>query len=150
MKLSLGKHLAALAALVLLLVQPAAAQVPDPFARDLARQLARAETMPGQHGYQRVAGPFAGGLPERLNRRFQLTLRAGQDYELIGVCDGRCRDIDMRIYDANDKVLGADTLSGDVPMLRVHPIFTGLYTVEVTMNQCAADECFFAYNVYAR
>jgi len=146
----INKSLAAFAALALLSGAPAAAQVPDPFARELAHQLAQAETMVGQSGYERVAGPFAGGLPSRADRRFQLTLRAGQDYELIGVCDGRCRDIDMRIFDEKEFVVGADTLADDIPIIHIHPAITGLYSVQVVMNQCAAPTCFFAFNVYAR
>ena len=146
----LAPKLALLAGLIMLLGQPAAAQVPDPFARQLAQQLARSETILGERGYQRVAGPFAGGMPARLNRRFQLTLRAGQSYEIIGVCDARCRNLDMRVFDANDALVGEDVLTDDVPVVNIRPRFTGLYTVEVTMPQCAASPCFFAFNVYAR
>jgi hypothetical protein len=72
------KAAAGLAALALL-TGPAAAQVPDPFARELAQRLTRAEMVLTENGYARAAGPFAGGLPERRARRFTVMLRAGQD-----------------------------------------------------------------------
>ena len=139
-----------LAALVLVVAEPAGAQVPDPFAHDLARGLAQAETELGEHGFSRVAGPFAGGLPARLTRRVQLTLRAGQQYEVIGVCDVRCRDLNLRLFDANDRLVSEDVLTNNVPVLDVRPSSTGLYSIEVEMAQCAGDPCYFAFNVYAR
>lgn len=146
-----GKILAAVAAVALFGAFPAAqAQVPDPYGRELARQLAQAEALLGQRGYHRVAGPFAGGLDTRLNRRFQLNLRAGQEYRVIGVCDSRCSDIDMRIYDSADNVVAQDLLDDDVPIMELRPRVTGLYTIEVVMWQCTARPCFFAFNVYAR
>jgi hypothetical protein len=141
---------AALGALMLLGAEPAAAQVPDPWAHDLARGLADAEQMVGERHYSRVAGPFAGGLPARLTRRVQLTMRAGQQYEIIGVCDARCGDLNLRMYDANDRLITEDVLTNNVPILDVSPPLTGLYTIEVEMARCAGDPCYYAFNVYAR
>lgn len=150
MRFEFARRLAAAAALVLLSGAPASAQVPDPFARELARQLAQADALLGQHGYSRVAGPFAGGLQQRATRRIPLTLRAGQDYSIAGFCDTHCRDIDLRVYDENNQLLGEDALTDDVPMVNVQPKFTGSYSVEVVMYQCNASPCYYAFNVYAR
>ena len=144
------KALAALLALTALSAEPAAAQVPDPWARVLAHDLAQAETALGEQGFSRIAGPFAGGLPARLDRRVQLTLRAGQQYEIIGVCDTRCGNLDLALYDANDVLISQDVLTNNVPVLDMRPAITGLYTVDVTMEQCRGDPCYYAFNVYAR
>jgi hypothetical protein len=128
----------------------AAAQVPDPFSRQLAQQLARAEEFLGQRGYSRAAGPFAGALGAGESRRFQVTLRAGQDYQIVGVCDDRCGDLDMRLYDPNLQVLRADTLDDRIPLLDARVRATGVHFVEVSMYQCTDAPCYFAFNVYAR
>jgi hypothetical protein len=146
---SIGKRIAAAFAMLAILGAPAAAQVPSPFARELARQLAQGEQVLAQHGYSRAAGPFAGGLGQRLQRRFPVTLRAGQDYRVLGVCDSRCSDLDLRLLDPNDVVLTEDAMRDDVPILQVRPRMTGVHTIEVTMYQCTASPCYFAFNVYA-
>jgi len=141
--------MAAIAALALLAV-PAAAQVPDPFARELAQKLARAQTVVSDMGYQRAAGPFAGGLGANRAARFQVMLRAGMDYRIVGVCDSRCADLDMRLYDANEQRVAEDVLEDAVPVIHIQPAFTGQHTIEVAMIRCSSDPCWFAFNVYSR
>jgi hypothetical protein len=150
MRLWVKRTAAALAALVLAAAGAAAAQVPDPFARDLAQKLAGAEQLVGAEGYARAAGPFAGGLRQSERRAFTVMLRAGQDYRVIGVCNESCGDLDLRMYDAAGQIVTADTLADDVPILRVTPRATGNYAIEADMAQCAARTCWFAFNVYAR
>lgn len=141
---------AVLTAIALLIAAPAAAQVPDPWAHDLARGLADAEQNVGERHYTRIAGPFAGALPARLTRRVRLTMRAGQQYEIIGVCDARCGDLNLRMFDGADRLITEDVLTNNVPVLDVSPPLTGLYTIEVEMARCAGDPCYYAFNVYGR
>lgn len=137
--------LVATAAFTALLGAPAAAQVPDPYARDLAGQLARAEQGLRQGGYSRAAGPFAAGLGQRERRRFTLTLRAGQDYRIVGVCDVNCGDVELRLLDPNDV-----QIARDIGALQVRPGFTGAYVVDVGLLGCAEARCWNAVNVYSR
>ncbi|HVK81754.1 MAG TPA: hypothetical protein VM915_14195 [Verrucomicrobiae bacterium] len=149
MGFSIKSTLGTLAAL-LLLASTASAQVPDPHARELAQQLAQAETILADQGYGRAAGPFAGGLNQRDSRRYNVTLRAGQVYQIVGVCDTRCRDIDLRVYDPNNAVIAQDLLDDRVPVVRVRPRATGQYAIELSMFACGAQPCWYAVNVYAR
>ncbi len=142
--------LAAIAALTLLAAPVASAQVPDPYARELAQKLTQAQTVLAETGYARGAGPFAGGLGQGGSYRFNVTLRAGQDYRIVGVCDERCRDLDMRLFDPNGQLLAQDVLEDSVPVIHVIPGFTGQHTVEVTMPRCGGPQCWFAATVYAR
>ena len=143
------KALGAVCALALL-AAPASAQVPDQYARELAQQLAQAENVLGQEGYGRAAGPFAGGLNQRSSREYNVTLRAGQDYRIVGVCDSRCRDIDLRVFDQNNLVIAQDLLDDRVPVVQVRPRATGQYAIELSMFACGAQPCWYAVNVYAR
>ena len=146
-----GTFRAVCAALALaFFAQPAAAQVPEPFARQLARQLAEADQVVGNDNYQRAAGPFAGGVAEGERRSFNVTLRAGQDYRVVGVCDDQCGDLDLRGLDPNGETLDADLLHNAMPALSLEPELTGQHTIEVAMAQCGAPRCWFAFNVYAR
>ncbi len=100
----------------------------------------------------RAAGPFSGGLAPQQSRRYTLTLRAGQDYRVIAVCDSRCGDIDLRLYDARGNQVAQDTLNDNVPTLAIRPLATGPHVIEIDMYQCTAapDPCWYALNVYTR
>lgn len=140
---------AALAAFVVL-AGVASAQVPDPFARQLAAHLSRIDQIVARQNYARAAGPFAGGLNQRQSQRFTVTLRAGQDYRIVGVCDARCTDLNMRLIDPQNFVLDEDALNDAVPVLSVRPNVTGQHTIEASMARCADAPCYFAFNVYTR
>lgn len=143
------KAAAGLAALAFL-TGTAAAQVPDPFARELAQRLARAETVLTDSGYARAAGPFSGGLTEHRTRRFTVMLRAGQDYRIVGVCDHRCGNLDLRLFAANNQLVAQDVMSDAVPVIHVRPLTTGNYAIEAVMTHCNQSPCWFAFNVYSR
>jgi hypothetical protein len=145
----LKRALATLAALALL-AGPAAAQVPDPFARELAQKLSRGEELLRANGYQRAAGPFAGGLNAGRGARHTIMLRAGQDYRILGVCDARCGNFDLRLFAAGDQLVAQDILPDAVPIIHVRPVVTGNYDVEAVMRSCGAAPCWYAFNVYSR
>lgn len=140
---------AALAALALSAAPLAAAQVPDPFARDLAQRLTLAEIILAQDGYMLAAGPFSGGMPVREIRSIPLTLRAGQEYGIVGVCDGRCA-FDLRLRDPNGARVARGIATDGASIMHVRPAFTGPYNVELQITRCPAAECWYAVNVYSR
>jgi hypothetical protein len=144
------KKAAAVLAALTLLTAPAAAQVPDPYARELAQRLARAESLLTENGYARAAGPFAGGVAEGQGRRFTVMLRAGQDYRIVGVCESRCRDFDLRLVGPNGRLVAQDVLDDAVPIIHVQPQVTGDYAIEAVMARCNGPQCWFAFNVYSR
>lgn len=127
----------------------ATAQVPDPFARELAQKLTQAELSLAESGYMRAAGPFPGGFSARETRSFPLSLRAGQDYSIVAVCDGRCV-LDLRLIDPNGVPLARGAGGEGGWAMRVRPRLTGSHTVEVEAVRCAAAQCWYAVNVYAR
>lgn len=147
--LGLKRAFAGLAALALL-AGPAAAQVPAPFARELAQKLSRGEALLRESGYQRAAGPFAGGLNQGGAYRHTIMLRAGQDYRILGVCDERCDDFDLRLFAAGAQLVAQDVLDDAVPIVHVRPTVTGNYEVEALMSRCAGAPCWYAFNVYSR
>jgi hypothetical protein len=147
---SWAKRAAAALAVLALTALPATAQVPDPFARDLAGKLARAEGFLSQNGYARAAGPFSGALSGGQARRQVVMLRAGQDYRIVGVCDANCGDFNIRVFDPNDRLVERDMLRDSVPVVHVVPSATGQYSIEASMVRCALQQCWYAFNVYSR
>lgn len=128
----------------------AAAQVPDPFARELAQKLARAEQALAERAYVHGAGPFSGGMSAGETRRIPLTLRAGQDYRVVGVCGGSCGAPRLALFDANGARLADAPAGAGVSELFVRVPFTGGYEVEIDLPRCAAERCWYAVNVYGR
>jgi hypothetical protein len=77
-------------------------------------------------------------------------LRAGQDYRIVGVCDHRCSDLDLRVFAASGQLIAQDVLDDAIPVIHVRPIATGNYDIEAVMAQCGDAPCWFAFNVYSR
>lgn len=140
---------AAFVLLALVAGGPARAQVPDPFARELAQKLTQAEFALSQEGYMRAAGPFPGGVGQRESRQIPLSLRAGQDYGIVGVCDSRCT-VTVRLLDANGAPVAHGIVQDGASVMRVRPRFTSSHMVEVDAARCAAAQCWYAVNVYTR
>jgi hypothetical protein len=133
-----------------LLAASAVAQVPDPYARELAQGLAGAEGALADDDFRRAAGPFSGALGPGETQRFPITLRGGHDYRFVGLCDSRCSDLDLTLYNANNDVVAQDTLPEGAPQIQVRPETSGVHTMEVRMYRCSAAPCYFALSVYSR
>ena len=140
-----------LAAIALaLFASSAAAQVPDPFARELAQKLARAEQVLAERAFVHGAGPFSGGMGADETRRIPLTLRAGQDYRIVAVCDARCGAAQLALYDSEGARLARGADAANAATMEVRVPFTGGYEVEVELPRCGAERCWYAVNVYGR
>lgn len=146
----LVKMAVAAGAALLLAAGAAAAQVPDPFARELAQKLAEAQAPLTEEGYARAAGPFSGGLREREQQRFTLMLRANQDFRIVGFCDSRCRGLDLRLQDSTGVEIARAIPQSGAAVMYVRPRVTGQHVLDVEMQRCAAEPCWFAFNVYTR
>lgn len=127
----------------------AAAQAPDPFARELARKLAQAESTYRENGFMRAAGPFATDISRDQTRRIPLTLRAGEEYLIVGVCDTSCGEPLLRLADPNERTVARSAMEAGAATMLVRPASTGLYGVDIETPRCAG-ECWYALNVYVR
>lgn len=145
-----GWFAAALVVSASLTAVPAGAQVPQQYAAELARKLVVAEQFLKDNGFSRAAGPFAGGLEQRRSAQFDVTLRAGLDYRIVGVCDSRCTDLDLKLYDPSGNEVAEDVLQDSVPVLQIRPVSTGSYAIDVDMARCGGPACWYAFNVYSR
>lgn len=127
---------------------PTGAQVPDPWASQLAQQLARHEANLEREGFERVGAPYSGGLGPGQAQRFNIMLHAGSAYRIVGVCDVDCRNLDMRLYDQNRNPISADNNVGRTAAVTSQPRWTGPFTVEIVMSHCAQAPCYFAFAIY--
>jgi len=144
----LQKAAAALIALALVAGPTASAQ---PDLRDyLTRQLDNQEPDNAERGFAHAVGPLSGTLASNRAAQLPLTLRAGQEIRIVGVCDQACNDLDLRILNPRGEIIALDTRSNARPVVDVRAEMFGRHTIEVGMLDCDAPRCRYAVNVYTR
>jgi len=144
----LQKAAAALIALALVAGPTASAQ---PDLRDyLTRQLDNQEPDNAERGFAHAVGPLSGTLASNRAAQLPLTLRAGQEIRVVGVCDQACNDLDLRILNPRGDIIALDTRSNARSVVDVRAEMFGRHTIEVGMLDCAAPRCRYAVNVYTR
>lgn len=140
------KVAAAAIALALVAGPPASAQ---PDLRDyLTQQLDNQEPDNAERGFAHAVGPLSGMLSSGATAQLPLTLRAGQEIRIVGVCDQTCDDLDLRVVDPRGEVLALDTRSDSRPVIDLRAEMFGQHMIEVGMVDCRAPRCRFAVNVY--
>lgn len=107
-------------------------------------------------GYARDVGTddWVGLLKIGTPKVWEVQLVRGVDYQVVGVCDSECKDVDMEIYDPAGAQVGGDTLVDDYPRVQFRPASSGAHTVKVWLRTCnAADgsqSCMVAARILRR
>lgn len=131
------------AAAALLLAAPARAQ--DDYVRT---ELESASSLLTTSGYAAAADAVIGSLAAGADQQFDLDLRRGVQYVVIGVCDRGCSDLDLVITNAAGAEVDADRELDDVPVLAVSPEQNGTFRIKVEMATCSTAECTFGVRVF--
>lgn len=79
---------------------------------------------------------------------FEVELREGQEYRVLGACDTQCTDVDLYVTDPNGNQVGSDVLTDDYPVVSVPAAQDGYYTIRIAMPGCGAESCIGAARVY--
>jgi len=110
-----------------------------------ANRLARAQ------GYTQAASrPASGALNDDRAEDVGLTLNAGRQYLLVGVCDADCSDMDLRLSSPAGNLVAQDVATDDTPILQFTAPATGNYRVRVIMATCTTNPCYYGVALYAR
>jgi len=88
-----------------------------------------------------------GDLDDSESVDIPLSLRAGREYYIVGVCDNDCTDLDMSANAGGDD-LDSDYADDDVPILNFRAGSSGRVTLHVSMANCDVEPCRFGYRVY--
>jgi hypothetical protein len=103
-----------------------------------------------QEGYQMIGQASPGALQQGQTSSLPATLNVGVQYQIVGVCDQDCSDLDLTLVDQNNNVISQDTSSDNQPTVSVAPTWTGPFTVHVQMYQCTVQPCYFAVALFGR
>ncbi len=77
-------------------------------------------------------------------------LTAGERFDIVGVCDQDCNDIDLYLYDNNGNLITQDSGTDDVPLVGVDIYRTGSFTVKTKMYNCRTSSCYYGLAVFRR
>ena len=81
---------------------------------------------------------------------FSWELEQAFEYQIVGVCDENCTDLDLILLDSSENQVVRDLLVDDVPILEITPATTETYIVSVRMAACSEDPCAWRVDAYRR
>ncbi|PNK59672.1 hypothetical protein [Psychrobacter sp. FDAARGOS_221] len=90
----------------------------------------------------------SGVLTEYQEEKTRFMLTRNETYSFAAVCDDDCTDIDLYVYDNNDKVVDLDDEDDDHPVVSFTAEYSGPYYAEVTMYECATKHCAYKVRAY--
>jgi hypothetical protein len=140
----------ALALALLVAALPTSPQSNDSGPYRVFNWLQEAEADLQREGYRPLSRPEGGVLRPGQWASQRLTLRSGHEYQIIGMCDENCADLDMSLYTSAGELLSTDSAPDDVPLLVYSPPATGEYVVRINMRECAREACVFGTHVLVR
>ncbi|MEM1052878.1 MAG: hypothetical protein AAGI28_12370 [Pseudomonadota bacterium] len=110
--------------------------------RQEARAIALGRGYAGSHTFN------GGMLEERQSGVLRFTLKAGERYVAIGLCDEQCKDIDLGVYDKNGFEIASDRQEDAIPIVELVPEKGGLAFFRMKMIRCDAEPCRYGVGVY--
>lgn len=120
------------------------------FGTDMSERISSFREELQEEGYVEVDGGDSGTLEEGLEIRFPVSLEEGVEYELVGVCDADCEDMDLVLFDPDGLEVDEDLLPDPIPLLSHTPAVTGNFRVGVTMVICKLEPCAYKVVLFAR
>jgi hypothetical protein len=88
-------------------------------------------------------------LNEGADRDFVVSLIAGVNYKIAGVCDNDCPDLDIKLMDQAGNSLAEDALTDSLPIVDFRPTRGGAYRVRMIMYDCNNAPCSAGVTVMA-
>jgi hypothetical protein len=131
-----------------LVAGPATAQ--SRWREQVNNQIERAAKVLSERGYRRTHDVYDGSLKNEESEFLTLALHSGTAYAIIAVCDNDCSDIDLRIFDEDNKEIDSDVQNDDNPVVMVSPGHEGKFRLKVIMAKCATSPCFYGVGVYGK
>jgi hypothetical protein len=92
--------------------------------------------------------PLGGALNNGTYEDVPISLSARQ-YFIVGVCDGDCTDMDLRLFAPNSSV-AEDVADDDSPMLAFTAATAGEHRLRVMMPACSSEPCAYGISIYMK
>lgn len=134
----MSKFIAALAALAISGSAAAQTMSADQQLNDLTTKLVE---IYGDKGFKPNGWEHRGSLNAGQSEQMTLTVSGGNNYQIAGICQVGCENIDVHLYDAGGHEVAKDTETDDVPIVAVPS--SGTYTAQITMVTCGTGPCLY-------
>ena len=110
----------------------------DSLARTLAAQ-----------GWSQAENDIIGTLRDDATSEWPVFLVKNVSYQLRGVCDNDCSDLDLALFDEYDNLVSRDYGTDDTPVVRTTPTSTGRFKLRVVMADCQIAPCNYGVRTFA-
>ncbi|MEM7572933.1 MAG: hypothetical protein AAF433_08530 [Bacteroidota bacterium] len=88
-------------------------------------------------------------IPNQGDVTIPIELNATKRFNIWGVCDENCVDIDFRLANAAGEIVEVDQLNDAMPLIAVNAPATGTYQLSITMYNCKTDSCRVGVGTFA-
>ncbi len=100
-------------------------------------------------GYRLSHEPYISILGGRMTQVINYRLESGKSYAFLGVCDEDCGDLDLSLYDVNNRVVDYDAQIDDFPLVQAYVLRDSVFRVKVTMSNCR-NVCAYGVGVFEK
>lgn len=87
-----------------------------------------------------------GSLAQGASKKVAVSLKGGDIYTIVGMCDGDCKDLNLRLIDSGGSEVDNDLEDDDFPVLAAKE--SGSYTISVEMKGCGSSACRYRLVAY--
>jgi hypothetical protein len=112
----------------------------------ITQLLDKAAEIYSDKGFTQTGWSYQSKLGKGGEERMAVTLNGGQNYQVIGVCDTDCSDLDIHLLDSTGNEIDKDTEKDDFPIVGIAT--SGTYTLRIVMSDCAVDPCSYAVKAF--
>lgn len=112
-------------------------------------QFALVRMVAQNEGWRETHDNMFGNLRSGQTKTYNLTLRSGMSYKLIGACDNDCSDLDLFLY--RDGVKVADDAKTDgLPIVEFNPRRTRQFKLKARMYTCRRNPCYYGIMILGK
>jgi hypothetical protein len=99
-------------------------------------------------GFTATGWTHQSSLKQGASEQVSVTLTGGAQYQVVGVCDTDCSNIDIHLYDSSGNEVDKDVETDDFPI--VGAAKDGTYTVQLSMVTCSTEPCSYALKAFRK
>lgn len=126
------------------------AHAQDQWERAVRQRLETVGSVSQRNGYRMATDIYQGRLDDDATTNLSVELQRGQEYQIWGVCDQDCTDIDLILYDSDGDQVASDVLTDNQPLLSVIPTRDQRYRIKVSMANCSDNPCRYGVGIWNR
>lgn len=117
---------------------------------DIDELLAKATEKFQERSYSNTGWTQRGSMAQGAEQTLTVSLQGGGAYQIIGMCDKQCSNLDATLSDPSGNVVASDTEADDFPIVAAKPQASGTYTLRVRMVTCGGDSCGFGVRLFRK